>query len=259
MSTQAPSSLSPWPYPRWIAHRGAGQRAPENTLAAFRLGAQLGYRMFECDAKLSADGVAMLMHDATLERTTNGKGLASAQSWGVLSQLDAGAWHSNFYAGEPPCTLIALMQFCIEQELDLNIEIKPTPGADALTARTIGWLVLQCWPGGERSWPFLTSFSTQALKALRVVAPQLPCGLLVDEIHSDADWIEPAIALGCQALVLNAALWTPQRLAVARRAGLHALCYTVNDAQQAQQLLDMGLDAIITDTLLPQGNDASGG
>ena len=61
----APSSpLAPWPYPRWIAHRGAGKLAPENTLAAFRMGAQYGYRMFECDAKLSSDGVPFLMHDA---------------------------------------------------------------------------------------------------------------------------------------------------------------------------------------------------
>ena len=61
-------SMAPWPYPRWVAHRGAGKLAPENTLAAFRLGASHGYRMFECDAKLSADGVVFLMHDATLTR-----------------------------------------------------------------------------------------------------------------------------------------------------------------------------------------------
>ena len=76
MSTALPS----WPYPRWIAHRGAGKLAPENTLAAFRLGAQHGYRMFECDAKLSSDGVLFLLHDATLERTTNGHGAAGERS-----------------------------------------------------------------------------------------------------------------------------------------------------------------------------------
>jgi len=68
----------PWPYPRWIAHRGAGKLAPENTLAAFRLGAAHGYRAFECDVKLSADGVPFLLHDATLERTTSGRGPAAA-------------------------------------------------------------------------------------------------------------------------------------------------------------------------------------
>ena len=62
-----------WPYPLWIAHRGAGKLAPENTLAAFRLGAAHGYRAFECDVKLSADGVPFLLHDAELDRTSNGQ------------------------------------------------------------------------------------------------------------------------------------------------------------------------------------------
>ena len=65
------NQAQPWPYPRWIAHRGAGKLAPENTLPAFELGARFGYRMFECDVKLSADGVPFLLHDATLQRTTN--------------------------------------------------------------------------------------------------------------------------------------------------------------------------------------------
>ena len=68
--------MQPWPYPLWIAHRGAGKLAPENTLAAFRLGASYGYRAFECDVKLSADDVPFLLHDATLERTTGEPGLA---------------------------------------------------------------------------------------------------------------------------------------------------------------------------------------
>ena len=69
------SALADWPYPRWIAHRGAGTLAPENTLAAFRLGANFGYRMFECDVKLSSDGVPFLLHDDTLTRTTSGSAL----------------------------------------------------------------------------------------------------------------------------------------------------------------------------------------
>ena len=80
---------TPWPYPRWIAHRGAGKLAPENTLAAFRLGAQHGYRMAECDAKLSADGQVFLLHDDTLDRTTDGQGIAGYLPWAELSLRDA--------------------------------------------------------------------------------------------------------------------------------------------------------------------------
>src|SRR5918994_7773758 len=99
---------APWPYPRWIAHRGAGRLAPENTLAAFRVGAQHGYAAFECDVKLSADGVPFLLHDATLDRTTNGRGIAGDRLWAELSRLDAGSWHGRAYAGEPLPTLDAV-------------------------------------------------------------------------------------------------------------------------------------------------------
>ena len=86
-------TLSDWPYPRWIAHRGAGKLAPENTLAAFRLGAQHGYQMFECDAKLSRDGVVFLMHDANLNRTTNGQGIG-------LNGCIIGPWLPLGWGGE---------------------------------------------------------------------------------------------------------------------------------------------------------------
>ncbi|HKP65683.1 MAG TPA: glycerophosphodiester phosphodiesterase family protein, partial [Casimicrobiaceae bacterium] len=91
--------LPAWPYARFCAHRGAGKLAPENTLAAFRLGYEHGYRMAEFDVKLSADGVAFLLHDDTLDRTTNRKGRADALTWRELALVDAGTWHSPTYAG----------------------------------------------------------------------------------------------------------------------------------------------------------------
>ena len=102
-----------WPYPRLVAHRGAGKLAPENTLTAMRVGHAHGYRMVEFDVKLSADGVAFLLHDATLERTTSGRGRADALPWRELSRLDAGAWHSAEYAGEPVPTLAAIARWAL--------------------------------------------------------------------------------------------------------------------------------------------------
>ena len=105
-------ALPPWPYAKRAAHRGAGRLAPENTLAALRLGHAHGYRMAEFDVKLSADGVAFLLHDATLDRTTTGRGRADALPWRELSLLDAGSWHSAPYAGEPLPTLAAVARYC---------------------------------------------------------------------------------------------------------------------------------------------------
>jgi len=237
---------APWPYPRWIAHRGAGTLAPENTLAAFRLGAQHGYRMFECDVKLSADDVPFLLHDATLERTTNGQGTAGALPWAVLSQLDAGRWHSAAYAGEPPPTLQAIAAYCRANDLLLNIEIKPTPGSEHHTGLTVASRAAQLWSGAAVP-PLLTSFQPAALAGARTSAPQLPRGLLLHVLP--AGWVEMARSLDCVAVVCHHPLWNAQTVAQARQAGLRCLSYTVNDQACAQALLALGLDGLITDRI----------
>ena len=135
--------MTPWPYPRWIAHRGAGKLAPENTLAAFRLGAAHGYRAFECDVKLSADGVPFLLHDATLERASDGSGIAGECRWHELSLLDAGSWHSRVYAGEPLPSLQAVAAF-IQHNGALDLRSSPRPAPRHTPARwwRIRWRVV---------------------------------------------------------------------------------------------------------------------
>ena len=236
--------MTPWPYPRWIAHRGAGKLAPENTLAAFRLGAHHGYRMFECDAKLSADGEVFLMHDATLERTTNGRGIGGERPWHQLSQLDAGAWHSRQYAGEPLPRLEALARFCLASGHHLNIEIKPTPGTERQTGEVVAREAARLW-AGQAVPPLLTSFRPEALAGAQATSPALPRGLLLDTLWSG--WFEQAQSLGCVAVVCNYALWDASTVAKVHGAGMRALSYTVNDESVAQHLIALGTDGIITD------------
>jgi len=237
-------ALKPWPYPRWVAHRGAGKLAPENTLAAFRLGAAHGYRMFECDAKLSADGVAFLMHDAKLDRTTSGRGIGGEQPWSALSQLDAGGWHSRAFAGEPLATLENLARFCLASNHLLNIEIKPTPGTERETGEAVAQQAARLWQGATIP-PLLTSFQAESLKGAQAVAPELPRGLLLDELWSG--WLAAATGLECAAVVCNHKLWDATTVAQVHDAGMRALSYTVNDEQAAQRLIDLGTDGIITD------------
>ena len=245
--------LGHWPYPRWVAHRGAGKLAPENTLAAFRLGASHGYRMYECDAKLSADGVVFLLHDATLERTTTGTGVAGERPWSDLSQLDAGGWHSRAFAGEPLATLEAVARHCQAQGHWLNIEIKPTPGTELATGRAVAEAAARLWARDAQRTPLLTSFQSDALRGARESAPHLPRGLLLDTLREG--WLDMAQTLDCVAVVCNHALWDTSTVAQARTAGLRTLAYTVNDEWAAQRLLDLGLDGIITDRvdLFPPG------
>ena len=236
-----------WPYPRWVAHRGAGKLAPENTLAAFRLGARYGYRMFECDVKLSADEVPFLLHDATLERTTNGQGIAGQLSWAELSRLDAGSWHSRAYAGEPIASLDAVARYCLGNGFALNIEIKPTPGAESLTGALVADAAARLWANGPAGAmaPLLTSFSPDALEAAQSAQPQLPRGLLLEQLWTG--WLETALRLGCVAVVCNQALWDESSVRQARSAGLRMSSYTVNDEWASERLLALGTDAIITD------------
>jgi len=136
-----------WPYPRWIAHRGAGVSAPENTLAAFRVGRASGFNMFECDAKLSADGVVYLLHDTALDRTTNAQGPAHLRTWKELSLIDAGSWYSESFKGEPIPTLEKIISFCLDSKCQLNIEIKASPGFAASTGEMVAREVRRLWTG----------------------------------------------------------------------------------------------------------------
>lgn len=233
-----------WPYPRWVAHRGAGKLAPENTLAAFRLGAAHGYRMFECDVKLSADGVPFLMHDAALERTTNGVGLGGDQPWDQLARLDAGSWHSRAYAGEPLPTFENVARFCLANRFFLNVEIKPTPGFEQQTGDTVAQYAARLW-AHEAVPPLLTSFRPEALQAAMHARRELPRGLLLDTLWEG--WFDVARSLDCVAIVCNHALWDQRTVAQVRGAGMRCLSYTVNDDWAAKRLQDLGTDGIITD------------
>ena len=244
--------MTDWPYPRWIAHRGAGRLAPENTLAAFRLGASHGYRMFECDAKLSADGVPFLMHDATLDRTTNAReifgpaasDLGGDHSWSELARLDAGGWHSRAFAGEPLPTLENVSRFCLANGYFLNIEIKPTPGKERETGEVVARHADRLWNNAPVP-PLLTSFRPEALEGAMATAANLPRGLLLDTLWKG--WLETALMLECAAVVCNHALWDRSSVTQARSAGFRCLSYTVNDEWAAQRLIELATDGIITD------------
>ncbi|QTD44761.1 glycerophosphodiester phosphodiesterase [Ottowia testudinis] len=236
--------MTNWPYPFWIAHRGAGRLAPENTLAAFRLGAAHGYRMAECDVKLSADGVPFLLHDATLERTTQDAGTAGELPWAALAQLDAGGWHSRQYAGEPIPTLQNLARWCLANGQMLDIEIKPTPGLEEKTGQVVAELAGHLWQGAAVP-PLLTSFRPESLQGAWRAAPQLPRGLLLDTLWDG--WLDIAKQLKCAAIVCNHALWDTALVERVHRLGLRALSYTVNDEWAAERLIGLGTDGIVTD------------
>ncbi len=238
-------SLHNWPYPKIVAHRGGGKLAPENTLAAIDVGAKYGHTMIEFDAKLSEDRQIFLLHDDTLDRTSNGWGVAGDIAWQKLAQLDAGSWYSRDYAGEPLPLLRDVAERCRQHQMMANIEIKPSSGKEVETGRDVALAARELWQG--QTAPLLSSFSTAALEAAMQAAPELPRGLLLDEWHDD--WQALTSALDCVSIHLNYRLLTAARTAALKAAGLYVLVYTVNQPARARELLGWGVDAICTDRI----------
>lgn len=238
--------MNPWPYPRFVAHRGGGILAPENTLAAMRLGQSLGFGAVEFDVKLSHDGVAFLLHDATLDRTTSGSGPAGNCNWTELAGLDAGEWHSEAFRGEPIPRFDEVAHVLQSRGTMANVEIKPVPGTERETGFQVAAQAASLWAGAEVP-PLLSSFSFEALAGAREAEPQLPRGFIVSA-PTDADFDRlatlDAVSLHCARQHAR-----PETIDRAHRAGCRVLVWTVNDPPEARRLLEWGADGIITDNL----------
>lgn len=235
-----------WPYPRIFAHRGGGSLAPENTLAAIRLGQSLGYSAHEFDVKLSKDAVSMLLHDDTLERTSTGKGRAADFAWPDLLKLDAGAWHSEPFRGERLPSFEEAAKLLRSKGTMANVEIKPTPGFDRETGTQVAREAEAFWKGAG-SAPLLSSFSFEALMAAKAAAPSLPRGWLARELTTD-DWgrLEQLEAVSFHTDHKKLDLAAIPKL---KDRGYRVMVYTVNDVATAKRFFDAGVDGMFTDNL----------
>lgn len=230
--------------PRVIGHRGAAAAAPENTIESLRLAAEQGARMVEFDVKLTADGVVILMHDDSLERTTSGRGRVAGATWAQIRDLDAGGWFGPRWRGSRVPTLDAAIVALDECGLAANIEIKPCPGREVETAEAVISSLRRRWPRG-RAWPLLSSFARDCLAVTRDVAPEIPRGLLL--WRKPSDWSAAARSLGCDTVHCARQHLTPEWAAEILRLGYGLAVYTVNDASEAARLRRWGVESIITD------------
>lgn len=240
--------MDPWKNVRLIAHRCGGDLAPENSLAGLELARAHGYRAVEFDVMLSADGTPVLIHDETIDRTTNGRGAVSALSDRQLVSFTLGcgrfAKHARF-AGERIPLLADAAARCRALGLLANVEIKPAAGFEEATAERVAAMSAVLWRDAPR--PLLSSFSEAALAVAQAVAPELPRALLVETVP--ADWAARVERLGCVALHCSARQIGWRWLDTARARGLAVRCYTVNRAAQATRLFGRGVDGLFTDAL----------
>lgn len=234
-----------WPYPRIVAHRGGGALAPENTLGAMRLGASMGFKGVEFDVMLAGDGTAVVIHDETVDRTTDGRGEVSKMTYSDLLLL-------NTQNKEKIPKYEDAVRLCRELGLWANVEIKPAKGHERATGEVVARMTRELWKGAPIT-PLLSSFSPDALAAAQEAAPELPRGGLCDRLPDD--WKSILKQLGCKAVHCNYQSLNGKLAAEIHEAGYGILVWTVNDPAEARRLLAIGADCLVTDALDRIGPD----
>jgi glycerophosphoryl diester phosphodiesterase len=223
-----------------IAHRGASGHAPENTLAAFRKAIAHGASFIETDLQLSRDARFVAIHDATLNRTTNGQGAVHDLTLADLQRLDAGSWFGSEFAGERIPTLEEILEFSKKQDVVFYLELKPS-GSWGGEHALIGALR----ESGEIPRTVVISFDAAILEGLRKIEPTLMTGVLYEgQIERP---IERALEVGARQLAVRANLVTPALLAEARKKDLQVVCWTVNHPAHMRLLMEAGVDGIMSD------------
>ena len=223
-----------------IAHRGASGNAPENTMAAFRKAVALGATFIETDLQLSRDARFVAIHDATLNRTTNGQGAVHDMTLAELQKLDAGSWFGSEFAGERIPTLEEILEFSKKNDVVFYLELKPA-GSWGGEHALIGALR----ESGEIPRAVVISFDASIVLSLRKIEPTLMTGLLYDgQVEKP---IQKAVEIGARQLAVRGDLVSPALLAEARKKDLQVVCWTVNHPAHMRMLIAAGVDGIMSD------------
>ncbi len=224
-----------------IAHRGASGSAPENTHAAFAAALALGVDAIELDCQLSADGVPVVIHDETLDRTTTGLGPVRAKPWAELARLDAGAWKGAAFRGERiPRLADVLTQ--LDGRVVLDIEIKSAGDIGAIEAP----LVALVRAHGALPWVLFSSFHEGAVRNVRAAAADAAIGILWDR-RPPGGALALAAELGARCIVPSRRLATPDLIAAAHARDLGVWVWTVNELAEMRRLAGAGADALFSD------------
>jgi glycerophosphoryl diester phosphodiesterase len=223
-----------------IGHRGASGHAPENTLAAFKKAVALGATFVETDLQLSRDAHFVAIHDATVNRTTNGQGAVHDLTLAELRRLDAGSWFGSEFAGERIPTLEELLEFSKKNDVVFYLEMKPAGSWGGEHA-----LVGALRESGEIQRTVVISFDAAIVLNLRKIEPTLMTGLLYDGQLENP--IEKAVEIGARQLVVRGDLVTPAMITAAQKKDLQVVCWTVNQPAHMRMLMSAGVDGIMSD------------
>lgn len=230
--------------PLVFAHRGAKAYAPENTIPAFLKAIELGADGVELDVQFSADGALVVIHNPTLDETTNGSGRVTSHTLEELKALDAGSWFSPEFAGTRLCTLEEALD-AIEGRIFVNIEMKSFALGNDGMAEEVARIVNE---RGLRERVIVSSFNPFALRRLRQVAPQIERGLLYAPdlpLYLRRAWLR--VWAKPDALHPEHVMVDARYMEWARKKGYAVNVWTVNEETDMLRMIDLGVNAIITD------------
>jgi len=227
-----------------IGHRGASAAAPQNTLAAFRKAIELGADGVELDVQLSKDGAVVVIHDFSVDKTTNGTGRVAEKTLAELKALDAGSKFSPQFAGERIPTLSDVFDV-LEGKLLVNVELK-APDRNRDTSLVAPVLEVVRTHGMEKRVLF-SSFNHHVLRAMKQLAPGIPIGLLYaphSPVYARRAWLdpfEPHEARHPHYSMLSAPI-----IGWYHRRGLRVNTWVVNEPDEMRRLIEVDVDGIIT-------------
>jgi len=233
---------------RIIAHRGHNTEAPEQTMTAFRMAIELGAEMIEADVQISRDGVAVMMHDWSLERTTSGRGPVSGLDWAEIATLDAGRWFDPRFAGERVPRLDELFALATETGIGLCLEAKgQTLEANLEVSRRIGEEIAR---RGRLEVDVLASFDHEALRIAASENPGLrtaPDRLPEHGESTAANLLAQARAIGAPIIQHHFSDLRPEVAAEVQAAGVEIWAWPPTTPEEVEQAIASGAIGIMGD------------
>ncbi|MBM7824623.1 glycerophosphoryl diester phosphodiesterase [Arcanobacterium pluranimalium] len=230
-----------------IAHRGLNTLAPENTLSAFKLAAEHGLSWIETDVDILGDGTPVVVHDTLLDRTTNRSGYFYDLTEADLPSIDAGAWFSKQYAGEPLPTLRQLVDLMNETGLNANIELKSNERGKDASLKLIENTLAELDRLDPEREIIISSFNHLLLHHVHEARPDLAIGALFVKENLWPDWRSILELVGATYIHPEDASLTPERVAAFRDAGFGVNVWTVNSKARANELFNWGVTGVFTD------------
>jgi len=227
-----------------FAHRGASKYAPENTIAAFQLAVEQGADAIELDAKLSADGKVVVIHDQTVDRTTNGTGRVSKLTLSELKELDAGSFFARKFAAERIPTLDEVFE-SVGKRIFINVELTNYASRNDKLVPLVVEIVKR---HGIQKNVLFSSFAPANLRRARRLLPEVPVGLLaLPGVMGTLNRSRYLLSLSPKILHPSLADVNSRLVEREHRRGRRVHVWTVNEEKDLRRMKELGVDGVFTD------------